>query len=315
MDNYYPTYILNHFVEENIFRTSVPNNFSLPNYNTFLGLLPKPIWEAHENAIACYWKAWEIAFRNLRLPTPENGFVSPYIDTAFNGNLFLWDSAFILMFARYGRNAFDFQQTLDNFYAKQHPDGFICREIRETDGKDCFLRFDPPATGPNVLPWVEWEYYRNFGDRERLAKVFPALLAYHQWFRRYRTWQDGTYWSCGWAGGMDNQPRLNLALKKEKGEFLGFYEWWDTDHMVWVDTCFQAILSARILIDMAHELGRSGDIQDLELENNHLSMLINKLLWDEQTGFYYDCRTNGKRSGVKTIGAYWALLTGIIPSN
>jgi hypothetical protein len=36
----------------------------------------------------------------------------------------MWDSAFILLFARYGSRAFDFQRTLDNFYAKQHPDGY-----------------------------------------------------------------------------------------------------------------------------------------------------------------------------------------------
>ena len=50
--------------------------------------------------------------------------------------------------------------------------------------------------------------YQNFTDRDRLANVFPVLLAYHQWMRDYRTWPDGTYWSCGWACGMDNQPRV-----------------------------------------------------------------------------------------------------------
>jgi len=315
MVNYYPTYILNPLVEQNPFQSVLPKNTDLPDYNTFTNLLPKPTWEAHESAIDCYWKTWEIAFRNLRLPTLENGFVSPYIDTAFNGNLFLWDSAFILMFARYGRQAFNFQQTLDNFYAKQHPDGFICREIRETDGKDCFLRFDPPATGPEVITWVEWEYYRNFGDLDRLAKVFPALLAYHQWFRRYRTWQDGTYWACGWACGMDNQPRLSLPARQKQGGFLPLNEWWDNDHMVWIDTCFQAVLTARLLIDMAHQLGRSGDVPDLEEEVTHLERVINGSLWDDAQGFYFDRRADGKLSDVKTIGAYWALLSGIVPSN
>jgi len=315
MDNLYHTYILNPYVEQNSFRTAVQQRQILPDYHSFVKSLPQPFWKGHATAVDCYWKTWEIAFRNLRLPTPENGFISPFIDTAFNGNLFLWDSAFILMFARYGKNAFNFQQTLDNFYAKQHPDGFICREIRETDGTDCFLRFDPPATGPDVLPWAEWEYYQNFDDCERLAKVFPALLAYHQWFRRYRTWQNGTYWACGWACGMDNQPRLELEGKRETGEFPGFYEWWDTDHMVWVDTCFQAILSARILIEMARVLERQNDIHDLEKEISHLRDLVNHLLWDAETGYYFDQRADGRLSQVKTIGAYWALLSGIVPAD
>ncbi len=64
------------------------------------------------------------AFRNIKPAGTENGFVSNFIDTAFNNCLFMWDSAFILLFARYGSRAFDFQRTLDNFYAKQHPDGY-----------------------------------------------------------------------------------------------------------------------------------------------------------------------------------------------
>jgi hypothetical protein len=129
--HYYPTYIPNLYATENVLRVKAHVLSPLPSFAKSRDRLPQPFWAGHESAIACYWKVWGIAFRNLRLPTPENGFVSPYIDTAFNGHLFMWDSAFILMFARYGRRAFDFQQTLDNLYAKQHPDDFICREIRE----------------------------------------------------------------------------------------------------------------------------------------------------------------------------------------
>src|SRR5690606_19921297 len=160
--------------------------------------LPQPHWQGHEPVINCYWKAWELAFANLRQPTPKNGFVANYIDTAFNGHLFLWDSVAILMFGRYRSRACDLQRTLDSLHAKQHPDGFICREIDAEDGQDCFHRHDPSSTGPNVLPWSEWESYLNTGDCDRLARVFPVLLAYHRWLRDHRTWKDGSYWACGW---------------------------------------------------------------------------------------------------------------------
>lgn len=311
--NYYQTYLYNDYAEENPFRKAQARLEKLPALDEVRHLLPQPVWPGHASALACYWKVWEIAFRNLRLPTPENGFLSPYIDTAFNGNLFMWDSSFILMFARYGQRAFNFQQTLDNFYARQHPDGFICREIRESDGGDTFLRFDPPATGPDVMPWTEWEYFLNFGDKQRLAKVFPALLAYHQWYRRYRTWQDGSYWSCGWACGMDNQPRLQPDTINGEDFVAPMRAWWDTDHMAWIDTCFQAILSARILIRMAEVLGRSAEVAGLHQEIEHLRGLINATMWDPASEFYYDRRADGTCSGVKTIGAYWGLLAEIIP--
>ncbi|MBI4927641.1 MAG: glycoside hydrolase [Anaerolineae bacterium] len=311
MIDWYATYIENPNAARNPYRGLPPRMESLPGYVESRPHLPQPFWDGHDSAIACYWKVWELAFRNLKLPTTENGFVSPYIDTAFNGNLFLWDSAFILMFCRYASRAFNFQQTLDNFYCKQHPDGFICREIRESDGSDCFKRFDPPATGPEVLPWVEWEYFLNFGDQTRLERVFPVLLAYHQWMKHYRTWQDGTYWATGWACGMDNQPRLSVHRGVAAPD--GPVEWWDHDHMTWVDATFQALHSARILARMAQTLSLPEEAARLHAEAEALQNTVRTTLWHEASGFYYDRFADGTLSTVKTIGAYWALLAENLP--
>jgi len=187
MSEYYDTHITNHLAQENTFKNALREDAAIPTFADSKHLLPQPFWQGHQPTIDCYWRVWELAFRNINRPTIENGFIANHIGTAFNGNLFMWDSAFILLFVRYGSRAFGFQRTLDNLYCKQHADGFICREIRESDGSDNFFRFDPASTGPNVMPWTEWEYYQTFGDRERLARVFPVLVAYHQWLRAYRT--------------------------------------------------------------------------------------------------------------------------------
>ena len=92
-----------------------PTYMEIPTFETAKKILPVPIWAGHEKEIEMYWKAWEIGVGNIRNPQPGSGFVSPYIDTAYNGNIFMWDSAFILMFARYGERFFPFQKTLDNF--------------------------------------------------------------------------------------------------------------------------------------------------------------------------------------------------------
>ena len=311
--DWYNTHIPNPHAAANPFRGASPRQEALPTYGTAKPILPQPLWANHNSAIACYWKVWEIALCNLRNPNEQNGFVSPYIDTAFNGNLFMWDSAFILMFCRYARRAFNFQRTLDNLYCKQHTDGFICREIRESDGSDCFMRFDPPATGPDVMGWSEWEYYINFGDKERLANVFPPLLAYHQWMQRYRTWQDGSYWATGWACGMDNQPRLRVNAGEGAPDNFRPLEWWDNDHMSWIDATLQAVVSAQVLIRMADELDRAADVVDLHREIASLSKVIHTSMWNPTSAFYFDRRDDGSLSDVKTIGAYWALLAGIIP--
>jgi len=299
----YDTHVPNPWVLENRFIALQPASIAVPEYAHARQLLPQPFWSDHTPTIDCYWKAWELAFSNLKSPSPENGFVSNYCDTAFNGNLFMWDSAFVTRFGEYGRRAFDFQQTLDNFYCKQHQDGFICREIAETDGQDCFYRFDPPSTGPNVLAWAEWDHYVKTGDRQRLEMVFSPLVAYHHWLRKYRTWQDGSYWSTGWGTGMDNLPRVSNAD----------HLYWGHGHMTWVDATFQAILSARMLLQMAGVLGRADSLLDIREELDHLSHYVNQYLWDEEVAFYFDRYANGKLSKIKHIGAYWAILAGCVP--
>lgn len=300
---FYDTYIRQALVSENSFIGAPREEEEPPAFAAARGTLPAPFWQGHPEAVACYWKAWELAFANLRRPTPANGFVSNYIDTAFNDCLFMWDSAFITFFGRYGRRAFDFQRTLDNLYAKQHPDGFICREIREADGSDCFCRFDPASTGPNVLPWAEWEHFAATGDGERLARVFPVLLAFHRWLRAYRTWPDGSYWSSGWGSGMDNQPRLPAGMSRE----------WYHGHLAWADACLQQALSAGLLLEMAAVLGREEETAPEREELARLAPLANGHLWDERTGFYHDRLPDGSLGGVKSIGAFWALLAGIVP--
>ena len=309
-DGYIDTHFREPLVEENTFLEMTPEDVPPPSFEDAWELLPQPFWEGHEDAIGCYRGAWELAFSNLRRPEPGSGFVASFIDTAFNDCLFMWDSAFILLFARYGRRAFDFQRTLDNLYASQHPDGFICREISTLDGRDRFERFDATSTGPNVLPWTEWEHYLDSADYDRLSRVFPVLVSYHRWLRRHRTWRDGTYWTSGLGSGMDNQPRFPQRASTANGwpERLTYH-----GHAVWIDACLQQILSADLLLRMAEALGRLKLVSDLREEIDNLSLTVNERLWSEETAFYHDELEDGTLSGVRTIGAYWALLAGVVP--
>ena len=106
----------------------------LPRFEEVRGDLPSPIWDENPEWVELYWKAWEIGFKNVLKLVPNTGFVSNFIDTAFNGCIFMWDSSFMLMFGKYADRIFKFQKTLDNFYSHQHIDGFICREIEEKTG-------------------------------------------------------------------------------------------------------------------------------------------------------------------------------------
>ena len=298
---YKDTYVKEALVAENEFRTQRPITKELPTFEQAREVLPSPIWDGHKEEIEMYWRAWQIGVRNLRNPQPGSGFIMPYIDTAYNGNIFMWDSSFILMFARYGDRLFPFQNTLDNFYAKQHPDGFICREIK-ADGADCFERYDPVSTGPNLIPWCEMVYYRHYGDTERLHKVFPVLCAYYKWLKLNRTWRNGTYWSSGWGTGMDNMPRVKP----------GYSMIFSHGHMIWLDTNLQQLFIAGQLLEMGFYLERWQEIEELEDEMRFLSKYIRENMWDEKSGFLYDQHADNSLGTTKSVGAYWALYSDVL---
>jgi glycogen debranching enzyme len=106
---------------------------------------------------------------------------------------------------------------------------------------------------------------------------------------------------------MDNQPRMPEHMPYQAEEFYH-------GHLVWVDTSLQQILSAKLILLMAEEVGRTEEVQDLQEEIIHLSQFMNERLWDEETAYYYDLKPDNELLGMKSIGSYWALLADIVPA-
>ncbi len=282
-------------VEKNLYHSKPYERQPIRPFGEAKERLPVPVLPDRPDWVEMYWRAWEIAWSNLHRPKPDSGFPANFIAPAAHDHIFMWDSAFMTMFGVYGRRQFDFMGTLDNFYARQHEDGFICREIDMLTGEDYFCPFDPNGTGPNILAWAEWRYFRVSGDDGRLPQVFWPLMALHRWFRSYRTWPDGLYWATGLSSGMNNQPRVPDSVYHHR-------------HWSWVDATMQAVVNGRILEQMAVSLNEEALAAELAAEHAQLTELVNERLWNEEAMFYQDVDVNGRFSKVKSIGAYWALL-------
>jgi hypothetical protein len=104
---------------------------------------------------------------------------------------------------------------------------------------------------------------------------------------------------------MDNLPRVKSSE----------HIYYDNGHLTWVDATFQAILSAKVLLQIATLLGRGAEIRDLGEEVEQLTYYSNRYLWNEASQFYCDRRSNGELLPMKHIGAYWALLAGCVPAD
>ena len=305
-----------------------------PGFEQTRALLPGPVFDENPGYVEMYWKAWELAFRNFHTPAPGSGFVSPFIDAAFNANIFLWDTCFMTMFCNVAHPLVPGIGSLDNFYAKQHADGEICREINRTTGKDFAAwvnaRGDPlysawgyssagtgrrdgdgsvkylgrtaPAIPPRltldalnhpILAWAEMESYRVTGDKARLQLICPALVKYYEALQVYLRQGNGLYMT-DWAS-MDNSTRNPYLVGGGCG----------------VDMSCEMALIAREMAAMARALGRDADSSSLDAEADELTKIINRLMWDPETRFYYDLTLAGERIPIKTVAAFWALLAGV----
>ena len=303
----------------------------LPAWETTQRALPAPRFDENPLWVAMYWKAWELAFRHFNDPAPGSGFVSPFIDAAFNDNIFLWDTSFMAMFCSVASPLVPGIASLDNFYAKQHTTGEICREIQRGTGLDLVFwanredttlfsrwgwhwpgRAAPawveyrgraiPRPNPHltldalnhpILAWAELESFRYTGDSARLSRVREPLVRYYGALRHYLRQGNGLY-ITDWAS-MDDSPR-NAAL--DRGG-------------TGIDISSEMVLFAKNLATIDSILGRLGEAGAFAREADSLSGLINEEMWDEERGFYVDLTVDGQSSGVKTIAGFWPLLARI----
>ena len=66
---------------------------------------------------------------------------------------------------------------------------------------------------------------------------------------------------------------------------------------------------------MADIIGSKLDLSDISEEHERLASFVCRYLWREADGFYADRFRDGRLSDVKTVGAYWGLLTRAVPDD
>lgn len=247
------------------------------------------------------------------------------------GGLFVWDTAFCVLWAKYDADELPVTTSLDNFYRLQRDDGFICREF-QADGTPCWGSEHPMSWNPPILAWAEWELFQSgVTDAGRLKKVYPALKKNHEFCRKTYRRPDGLYFSDALGGGMDNLPRLPIGKPYDldagirfKQEYAceGFQDWakslediplynWNKQ-MGWIDTSSQMALNALNLSKIAEAIGETADAAAFRQEHAALAEAINDKCYDPERGFYFDYY-DGEVIPRYHIGALWTLIAEVVP--
>ena len=281
----------------------------LPVYSEIKDKLPQPILADNKDYLDMYWFCWKILYTRMKQPPKGSALVSNFLDEQFSPQIFQWDSLFMIMFARYGHSVFPAIETFDNFYARQHNSGYICRELRESDGADLIYQGRWNTINPPLFSWTEMASYRLSGDKKRLALVLTALEKYAEWLEQPGTFKNASgknwekhgrvaqnsvhklYWNSPLGSGMDNTYIGKATMT--------------------VDMSSQMVVQYEALAEICEVLGKTEKAALYRAKAKDIADRINKYCWNEKEGFYYDVDDQGNHVKIKSIRAFWTMLAGI----
>lgn len=331
---------LNRLTRGQYFAKKVYQDEVLKSYEEVKDLIPKPIFEGKENWLACYDYAVKLLFTNSHKPTKESGYVSNFVDAAFNDDIFLWDTAFMTLFCNLFHPYIPGIRSQDNFYCKQFDDGEIPREMVRDTGKDMLLwvnAYDQPL----------YSYFHNHYGHRRLKEM--TNLPYEEMYKpdmgrvieknpyltldnlnhpilAFSEWQSYCFTKDAGRLKLVFEPLYQYyqAMKYHLRHANGLYvtDWASMDnntrnaHLgVAIDTSAEMVLFARNLLSMIEVVKDVADkdnrVKELQTDADELAQLINEKMWNEEDGFYYDLTFEGEQVGIKTVAAFWTLIAGI----
>jgi hypothetical protein len=274
-----------------------------PQFERIKAKLPEPVWEGHPEALDAYWYCWKTlcGVWSYAPQAPDHQAVANLIGLPSWGpwgSTMVWDTAFITYFAKYGHAAYPFIEAFDNIYARQHENGFICRET-DRENREVYVIF---PVNPPLYAWAEWEYYRLSGDKARLAAVFLPIAKQYEWYMTYQRRENGLYWTNGFQEA-DDSPRNTLA----------YYA---------VSATSQQALAALCLARIARTIGRDDMAEFFETEHTQLGKTVNERFWDERHRIYNDLTRDMQfitelepKKFCKHCHVFWPMLAEIAPAD
>jgi hypothetical protein len=212
-------------------------------------------------------------------------------------DMWLWDTVFHSI-AMNELDAGVSWQCLKTMLDSARSDGMIVHQVSAA-GKYSSI------TQPPILAWGVWANYSSEPDQDKLRFALPILERYLEWDLNNRDangnglleWAiEGNVKCRSGESGMDNSSRFDEALKLDAVDFSTF-----------------AALDMAYTAKIAAELGMEDKAERWRAQANTLSSSIRAELWDDEDGFYYDKRLDGRFTKVKAASGFLPLLLDDTP--
>lgn len=202
-----------------------------------------------------------------------------------------FDTILSSFFLVYSNRNFEPCNNLDYFYARQEDSGAIRYRYDVKTGEPIFKQNNPEGIGLPLFAFAEFNIYHKSANKKRIKEVMPVLQKYMTWIDKNFRKENGLYYAPVAASTMENSPRKNVYYPID----------------------FNACMAVN-----ASYMSALGDIlNDKEISFQYRKLYfsiktkINSLMWDNESGFYYDLDENENQLKVKTVASYLTMLAEI----
>jgi len=210
-------------------------------------------------------------------------------------HMWMWDSAFHSMaIVNYNQEAA--KKSLLSMLKQTRENGFMPHMANPTDCSD--------VTQPCVMSWAVWNLYQKTNDVEFLKQCVGYLEKYltydienrdvnHNGLLEWLTEPEYKECKCG-ESGLDNSPRFDFD-----------------EEMDCIDFSTYLAFDAEYLSKIFAVLGDNAKSAKWMKVHDDTAKKINELMWDEETGAYYDRLFSGKLTKVLTPSSFLPMFANI----
>ena len=255
----------------------------------FYHSLPRPRTD-DESVISTFLKACAVMKANVESPCGSIGTRWTTPDRWPHRHMWLWDSALHSIGSFYVDRELS-KDCIRSVLTKQRKDGFIPHTMAPDS------RYDSNMTQPPLLAWTSWLIYQRTRDASFISEVYPKISSYLKWIManmdKLRTgllqWEHP-----GPDSGMDNSPRFDEGYEFDAVDL----------------NCFVAN-EMEHLGRMARSIGRGSDAEYWVEARRDIASRIERRLWRQEKGLYYDRRGDGSWVDVMTVDHFLPLFCGV----
>ena len=221
----------------------------------------------------------------------QNGLAGGFLVPPGSDRIHQFEACLSTFFLAYSNKIFPGYPMLDNFYNKQEESGAIRGTYLVEDGSPVFSDDNPEGVQPPLFAFAEFNLFHKGGNKKRLKDIMPVLERYYAWLEENFKTENGLYAVPQEATRMENAPRGDVHFP--------------------LDFNTQQAINALYMSAIGDVLNDKEISFTYKRHYFSLKTRINSMMWDEESGFYYDLDSEGRQIGKKTLAAYWTLLAEI----